>query len=1011
MASSFSQDSVLHFIQRHGGSVKNSELLLHFKPFLHDDASRTQRRELFKSFVNSVATVKQQDGVSYVVLRKKFRGHVGGDGRNPPPAAGQRDRSPKTGNRNPTRPSPQGCTETASLQQKAPQRESTTHAPRGVFTRDAEKNVLPSAGIILNNNNNVVSSLNLEKPLHTSHPHAPERTRQPPQPTSAEEPLPYATKATVSGFGFSQSSESTTPSLPELTEVEQCTSTGAALGQQGEAADHQREGYCPSVNLPASVSVKKHGEMTQLCKETEPEACLKPEEFPRHETEEPPCLPHGDLLAMPRRVRHRQSYKTAVSFDDDDDDEEDEEEREVSRRPDSVGSTWQPSVSLEHTRRAISSSSLTSSSTSSPPLTSGDLRNRNGGLQGSRLEGVPTIYIQDLKEERFPTQGPGESSGLGQGFGLVSGNSKQLRHSLPLEAEYCTPSPERAEYIEPLPHQNIHPDRHHIQNIHPDPHHVQNIHPDPNHVQNIHPDPHHVQNIHPDPHHVQNINPDPQHFRFDPPDEARFGPNPDPRLGPRQAPRARLSSSHDSVLLPSSAEYSISDCLQYGSPRGLGWNSSDEELCSREGEDEAKVQAMLQRAKDGKLLSLMHRAEKKTTTPWHHSTGHLLEEDDSTTSLSPWNHSATSLSPWNHSTNSLSPWNHSTNSLSPWNHSSGHLHDDREEVESSEGSTSSVSPRQRPAVARRISSRLRSRMCRSLGADLDQPFLGEDTKGGGVSARRNCHLLSSSPSLRYTRSSSSLSSCATPPRCHSLMELEEGGRGRARRSTGGKMASSTAPHDGSCFHRQSLVPLEPREHAWVVKGASGTWTDIYSLFREDPSLLNRRDFISGYTVLHWIAKHGDHRVLNTLWYGVNKAGMTLDVDARSACGYTPLHLAAIHGHKKMMSLLVHKFKADVGLRDTAGKKPWQYLEPPRPGDLLQLLGAPRPAAGAGGAPGEGRKRSSHPLHHSSSSAERHRSRLLTVSGSAAVKRSSSIAAFLKHKSLLRFHGHHSDSSV
>lgn len=66
--------------------------------------------------------------------------------------------------------------------------------------------------------------------------------------------------------------------------------------------------------------------------------------------------------------------------------------------------------------------------------------------------------------------------------------------------------------------------------------------------------------------------------------------------------------------------------------------------------------------------------------------------------------------------------------------------------------------------------------------------------------------------------------------------------------------------------RQSSVPLDAREHAWLVKGAAGAWPDIYSLFREDSSLLNKRDFISGFTVLHWIAKHGDHRVLNTLWY-------------------------------------------------------------------------------------------------------------------------------------------------
>lgn len=73
------------------------------------------------------------------------------------------------------------------------------------------------------------------------------------------------------------------------------------------------------------------------------------------------------------------------------------------------------------------------------------------------------------------------------------------------------------------------------------------------------------------------------------------------------------------------------------------------------------------------------------------------------------------------------------------------------------------------------------------------------------------------------------------------------------------------------FSHQALVPLEPREHAWLVKGAAGAWPDIYSLFREDPSLLNRQDFISGFTVLHWIAKHGDHRVLNTLWYAAAAA--------------------------------------------------------------------------------------------------------------------------------------------
>lgn len=85
------------------------------------------------------------------------------------------------------------------------------------------------------------------------------------------------------------------------------------------------------------------------------------------------------------------------------------------------------------------------------------------------------------------------------------------------------------------------------------------------------------------------------------------------------------------------------------------------------------------------------------------------------------------------------------------------------------------------------------------------------------------------------------------------------------RSVSRQLPARTDETNQFAFVPQSLVPLEAREHAWLVKGAAGAWPDIYALFREDASLLNRRDFISGFTVLHWIAKHGDHRVLNTLW--------------------------------------------------------------------------------------------------------------------------------------------------
>ena len=121
--------------------------------------------------------------------------------------------------------------------------------------------------------------------------------------------------------------------------------------------------------------------------------------------------------------------------------------------------------------------------------------------------------------------------------------------------------------------------------------------------------------------------------------------------------------------------------------------------------------------------------------------------------------------------------------------------------------------------------------------------------------------------------------------------------------------------------------------------------------------------------------------------------MAFAVDARSTGGHTPLHIAAIHGHKNIIRLLVQKFSADVRLRDTAGKKAWQYLGGAAPLDVFQLLGAP-PRAALGSPAGVGQAEPGR-RHHLSAASPAHRKQ--TPSGK--VKRSTSLAAFLKHKSL------------
>ncbi|XP_004472647.2 ankyrin repeat domain-containing protein SOWAHB [Dasypus novemcinctus] len=142
-------------------------------------------------------------------------------------------------------------------------------------------------------------------------------------------------------------------------------------------------------------------------------------------------------------------------------------------------------------------------------------------------------------------------------------------------------------------------------------------------------------------------------------------------------------------------------------------------------------------------------------------------------------------------------------------------------------------------------------------------------------------------------------------------------------------------------HKSSLVPLDAREHEWIVKLASGSWNRVLILFWEDPRLVLHKDFLTGYTALHWIAKHGDLRALQDLVSGAQKAGIALDVNVRSSGGYTPLHLAAIHGHQGVIKLLVQRLASRVNVRDSSGKKPWQYLNSNTSGEIWQLLGAPR----------------------------------------------------------------------
>ncbi|NXK73447.1 SWAHA protein, partial [Amazona guildingii] len=129
------------------------------------------------------------------------------------------------------------------------------------------------------------------------------------------------------------------------------------------------------------------------------------------------------------------------------------------------------------------------------------------------------------------------------------------------------------------------------------------------------------------------------------------------------------------------------------------------------------------------------------------------------------------------------------------------------------------------------------------------------------------------------------------------------------------------------------------EHQWLVMAADGQWTQqLHGLLLGDASLADRRDFISGFTALHWAAKSGNCDMVTNIIRAAEKGGTRVNVDARSHGGYTALHLAAIHGQEKIITMLVYSYHAKTDLRDYSGKKPHQYLKEGASSVVRRLLG-------------------------------------------------------------------------
>ena len=70
----FTETVVRDFLMKNGGKVANPVLVNHFKNFLNDPVRKNANRQKFKTYVNTLASVKlQEDGNKQIVLKKKYR--------------------------------------------------------------------------------------------------------------------------------------------------------------------------------------------------------------------------------------------------------------------------------------------------------------------------------------------------------------------------------------------------------------------------------------------------------------------------------------------------------------------------------------------------------------------------------------------------------------------------------------------------------------------------------------------------------------------------------------------------------------------------------------------------------------------------------------------------------------------------------------------------------------------------------------------------------------------------
>jgi len=111
---------------------------------------------------------------------------------------------------------------------------------------------------------------------------------------------------------------------------------------------------------------------------------------------------------------------------------------------------------------------------------------------------------------------------------------------------------------------------------------------------------------------------------------------------------------------------------------------------------------------------------------------------------------------------------------------------------------------------------------------------------------------------------------------------------------------------------------------WLLAAAKNNITALHSMMKSTPSLLPVTDPYSGYSVIHWAAKHDNDELIRSLLK--DETNYQTVINKQSNGGYTPLHIAAINKSHNAFSVLMLTYKADRNIRDHSGKTATSYLK-------------------------------------------------------------------------------------